>query len=370
MRLPSAMEDPVVVSGVGVVCATGHSAPMAFTSVKAGVARIGQSPELFIRDEKQRRQVVHCAAVEGVTDGHRRFLRLYRLAVRAFAEAVGHAQLTERMLESTPIFVALAEKERPGLDNRAETDLLRRISQALGIDDLSPGTTVIPIGHAGTFQGLELAVRAIASGQSERAIVGGVDTYLDEWSLQWLFDKGRLKTEGSAKGFVPGEAAAFAVIERASAATRRQVGCYAHLASVDNAFEAHGIYAKEPCTGEGLTNAIRSALSAGEPLAEVSLVLCDLNGERHRAHEWGLAMSRCFRGGAVPHGLWHPADGLGDTGAASGAVNLVLGTLAIARGNASPCALAWGASDDGERGAAVLSSLHARPVERAGASWA
>jgi 3-oxoacyl-[acyl-carrier-protein] synthase-1 len=369
MYAASRAEDPIVVTGVGAVAATGHDAPTVFTSVKAGLARIGESSEIFIRDEKRRRLVVNCASAAGVTDGHRRFLRLYRLAVRAFGGAVAHSRLQEAALSSTQIHVALAEPARPGLDDRAESQLAVRISRAMGVDDLSSRTAVICAGHAGAFEALDRAVRAIAQRQCAHAIVGGVDTYLDELSLQWLFDSGRLKTERTNRGFVPGEAAAFVVIERESTATKRQAGRYARLQSVVNAFENHGFYESEPCTADGLTQSIRNALEAADQRA-ASLVICDLNGERHRAHEWGLAMSRCFPGGTMPEVLWHPADTLGDTGAASGALNLVLATLAVARGNASGSALVWGSSDDGERGAAVLSPAVPAPYKERPSAWA
>ena len=364
-------EDSIVVSGVGAVCATGHSAAVSFTSVKAGLARIGESAELFIRDDKQKRLAVNCAAVEGVADGHRRFLRLYRLAVRAFAEATAHARFDATMLESTPMYLALAEANRPGLDDRAESRLAARLSQALEIADMSAQTTIVAAGHAGGFIALDAAVQAIRRGERTRVIVGAVDTYLDELSLQWLHDIGRLKLAGSAKGFVPGEAAAFLVIERKAAAEERGAGCYAALESVATGHEANGYYERDvPCTGEGLTQAIRSALGGRIGPAAVSLVLCDLNGERHRANEWGLAMARCFGSDAGPSMLWHPADGLGDVGAASGVLNLVLGTLALARSPRGRSALAWGASDDGERGAAVLSALSSRAPAREAPSWA
>ena len=184
-------------------------------------------------------------------------------------------------------------------------------------------------------------------------------------------DLGRLKTDGNPKGFIPGEASAFLVVERRSTTQHRGAGCYALVDSVANTQEAHGYYEREvPCTGEGLTRAIRAALDACARPSDVSLVLCDLNGERHRANEWGLAMSRCFPDDDVPRGLWHPADSIGDTGAASSVLNLVFGTLAVARANASGSALAWGSSDDGERGAAILSAPPASAAFREAPSWA
>ncbi len=77
-------EDPIVVSGVATVSPVGHSATISYTSVKAGLPRISESTELKIRDEKGKLMRVTCASVNGITDGHRRYRRNYRLAVLAF----------------------------------------------------------------------------------------------------------------------------------------------------------------------------------------------------------------------------------------------------------------------------------------------
>jgi 3-oxoacyl-[acyl-carrier-protein] synthase-1 len=156
---------------------------------------------------------------------------------------------------------------------------------------------------------------------------------------------------------VPGEAAAFLVLERHSAVQKRNAQALAKLVGIGYAIESNSIYDKSPCTGDGLTSAIRSALE-GLDGSTLTLVVCDLNGERYRATEWGLALPRSFGASAPPELLWHPADCLGDCGAAAGALNVVFGALALARRSvADGSVLVWGSSDDGERGAALLTPI-------------
>jgi len=86
--------------------------------------------------------------------------------------------------------------------------------------------------------------------------------------------------------------------------------------------------------------------------------VCDLNGDRYRATEWSMAAIRTL--GAL-HGdmsLWHPADCIGDTGAASGIVNVVWAVAAFGKGYASAeRTLVWGASEGPARAAAVLAPI-------------
>lgn len=346
--------DPIIVSAAGMVSPVGHSAAVTFASVKAGLARIAESPELRIRDDRGKLMTVTCAAATGITDGHRRYLRHFRLAVRALAQTLKNAAVGRLELRRTTLHLVLAEPSRPGMDHRVEQDLARKMILALGLE--APLQTIVTTeGHAGIFEALASAMSSIVSGRSDRAIVGAVDGYLDELTLQWLKDTERLKTDDNPKGFVPGEAAGFLMLERESAATARGARVLATMEGTGYSLEPSSIYDKTPSTGAGLTDAIRGALASSGQETPVNLVVCDLNGERYRANEWGLALSRAFGLDTPPASLWHPADCAGDCGAAAGILNVVVATLSLAQNRSSEeSVLVWGASDDGQRGAAVL----------------
>jgi 3-oxoacyl-[acyl-carrier-protein] synthase I len=353
-------DDPIVISAVAAVSPVGHSAAISFASIKARLARIGVSSDIRIHNETGKLMPVTCAAVTGVTDGHRGFLRHFRMAVRAFAQVLADSALDEPLLADTTLHLVLAERERPGMDDRVPQQLVRKMTRALSMDDLSSRTTITSTGHAGVFEALQGAAGAIASGRSSRSLVGAVDGYLDERTLEWLNDTGRLKTDETPNGFIPGEGAAFVLLERLSVAQARNASAMARLTGIGNAVESNSIYEKSACTGEGLTGAIRMAREAAGDTTSPALMVCDLNGERYRANEWGLAMSRSFDGHPSPSRVWHPADCLGDCGAAAGVLNLVFATLALTQGTvAEGSALVWGSSDDGERGAAMLATASA-----------
>jgi 3-oxoacyl-[acyl-carrier-protein] synthase-1 len=362
MSKAPARDFVAVISAAGMVTPVGHTATQSCASIRAGLSRIAESPEFRVPDEKGHLVPANCASVSGVTDGQRRFLRHYRMAVRAFAEAISQAGLDDHNLRDAGIYLCICEPDRIKIDSRIQDQLMLRICKTIDVPDLTSGTQMFPLGHAGVFGALQAAITDIAAGRIRYAIVGAVDTYLDEATLGWLADINRLKTDRTVNGIIPGEGAAFVVLEDRNAALARGASPLAQLDGVATAMESHGIYAETPCRGEGLTSSLQSTLAAlPDGGVDTAVVVCDLNGERYRALEWGLTLGRALGSVRRSPAVWHPASSIGDPGAAAGAINLVMGALAVAKGYAPPGqVLVWGSSDEGLRGSAYL-----RPPEAA-----
>jgi 3-oxoacyl-[acyl-carrier-protein] synthase-1 len=207
-------------------------------------------------------------------------------------------------------------------------------------------------GRASAFAALHRAAKDLLAGEVDVALVGGVDSLVRPASLERLEAKGILRTASHPEGILPGEAAAFAVVERAERAGGRRVLC--RIASI--------AFAEEPTAGTDRPNQAK-ALSAvfrrirdNDPgIRERALSICDLNGDRARAMEWSMASIRVLGDLQGDQPIWHAADCIGDVGAASGALALVWGGIALDQGYAGANAvLAWGASDGPLRGAALL----------------
>jgi 3-oxoacyl-[acyl-carrier-protein] synthase-1 len=355
MSQASAKDFVAVLTAVGMVTPVGHTAIQSCASIRAGLSRISESPEFRVPDEKGHLIPANCASVSGITDGQRRFLRHYRMAVRAFTEAISRAALGDAELTESGIYLCVCEPERTKIDNRIQDQLMPRICKAIDALELSSRTQVFPLGHAGVFQALQSAIADLALGRIRYAIVGAVDTYLDEATLGWLVDINRLKTERTVNGIIPGEGAAFVVLENRKAALARGALLLARLDGVATAMESHGIYASTPCRGEGLTSSIQTTLAAmPDGGVDTAVVVCDLNGERYRASEWGLTLGRALGPVGRSPAVWHPASSIGDAGAAAGAINLAYGAVAVIKEHARPQVLVWGSSDEGLRGSAYL----------------
>jgi 3-oxoacyl-[acyl-carrier-protein] synthase-1 len=79
-----------------------------------------------------------------------------------------------------------------------------------------------------------------------------------------------------------------------------------------------------------------------------------MNGESHWAKEWGVGFIRNRAAFHPDHGMHHPADCVGDTGAACGPLMTGLAALGLRDGyRRGPC-LVYCSSDDGPRAALAV----------------
>lgn len=368
----------IAITGVGAVTPVGLSAVSSSAALRAGIARLegifsstvegargaeepllggrvplewfDGGPQLEEWPGHERFQVAppppsHLLVEDGID-------RLVRLATHAASDAWSRARDEGSPPSSWGLFLGVDERDEDG----AKGKLAEAIQEALG--GFRPALIdVVARGRASALAAAYRASVAIESGKVKGAIVGGVDSLVRPSTVERLISSNTLKDpESNPQGMLPGEAAAFLIFDPASSTSRA-------LAR----FEGGGI-AKEPTAGtdqpnqaRGLTAAVR-AVREKSPLKAMPLTICDLNGERLRAMEWAFVQTRAlgdlrWEENVVTQGeVWHPADCIGDTGAASGAVDLVWGVEALAGGySGTDRVLVWGASDGWLRGAAILS---------------
>jgi 3-oxoacyl-[acyl-carrier-protein] synthase I len=209
--------------------------------------------------------------------------------------------------------------------------------------------------HAGFAGALQIAADMLASGQLDRCLVGAADSLLDPEFLLAGAVSGLVKTSVNPTGFVPGEAAAFILVEKASEARHqgaRPLASFLCGPLVRGAFDR---FSEEPPDGAVLARAIRDLLARQPRHSDVALVIGDLNGDECRARNWGNALVRLRNShGLADAPMWIPALGFGETGSASGAVGLCLAARAIERGHLGRgAALTW-LSDESGAGAAIM----------------
>lgn len=84
-------------------------------------------------------------------------------------------------------------------------------------------------------------------------------------------------------------------------------------------------------------------------------VYASLNGESYYAFEWGIVLTRLHETLQTMKTLIHPADCVGDVGAATGALLLTCAASTLQQQSASvPQSLLWTASDTDHRMALTL----------------
>jgi 3-oxoacyl-[acyl-carrier-protein] synthase-1 len=370
----------VSITGLGVVSPVGLSAPTTAAALRAGITRLGPIASSLVDGQAGGEDPATGGRVplewleggphEDEWPGHERFEaaipppehllvedgveRLLRLATPAVLESWLSTGATGVPPSEFGLFVGIDSEEEPDTPER----LLRGITDSLG--GFRPETvSFFAEGRASAIAAAHAAVTAIDAGEIDGAIVGGVDSLVRPTTYARLAEAGVIKDpDDNPQGILPGEAAAFLVLDG-----RAQPG--RALARLEGAAVAAEPTAgtDEPNRGEGLTAAIRAARSV-VPLEYMPLVICDLNGERYRALEWSMALTRClgdlpWRDDMSTSGeFWHPADCTGDQGASSGALDFVWAVEALRRNYAvTERVFVWGASDGPLRGAAVVAPV-------------
>jgi 3-oxoacyl-[acyl-carrier-protein] synthase-1 len=352
--------DSAVIVGVGIMTAVGLTAAETTASVRAATMRFGQSsfhdkefrpitlaevpddglPEL---DDALRGQLALTAREE----------RLLRLATRPLQESLSPLGAATCR---PPMSLALPELEttRP-LDRAA---FVRHLAvQTGGLVDPA-ATDPSHGGRAGGIVAIGQAVATIVSGQAEFVLAGGVDTHRDPYILGSLDLDQRVKSNSCWDGFVPGEGAAFLLLASPQAAATKGVRPLASVSQVSVGFETGHLGSAEPYRGEGLAATMSQLVAQGRIPAPVREVYSSMNGESHWAKEWGVSRLRSRAAFDPNHGMHHPADSVGDVGAACGPLMVGLAALGIAGGYRGSPSLVYGSSDRGLRAAVVVTGAH------------
>lgn len=346
----------VVVASVGTRTAVGATAPATAAAVRAGVAGFAQ--HAFMVDTAGNRMIVAGAPyltidVTGVD-------RVMALAAPAAGEAL--APLAAAVGEKPAVLVCVGlPGPRPGRPKSLSPilDCVQREVEASGAQVQNIRT--IEAGHAAGTMALQWAFSSIHSGGAECALVGGVDSYIEPETLEWLESNEQLHGAGpdnNAYGFIPGEAATFVLLTSGERVPRLGVTPSLAFSTAATERETKLIKTDAVCVGEGLT-ALFHTLAAGVPPGlQVDDLYCDMNGEPYRADEFGFASIRAgglFRDASE---FTAPADCWGDIGAASGPSFLVLADAAARKGYARGSIMAaFTSAESGERSGYIATAL-------------
>jgi 3-oxoacyl-[acyl-carrier-protein] synthase-1 len=251
------------------------------------------------------------------------------------------------------LYLGLPEP-RPGLPPALDRELTRQLED---VPDLPPlRIATISHGHSAGLMALQQAWLQIQSGQLQFCLAGGVDTYLEAETLEWLDQERQLMSAENRSGFVPGEGAGFCLVTSTTTARRYGLDVLAWVVSVATTREENRIKTDTICIGKGLTAAILEAsASLTLPEQRIDFTYCDLNGERYRSEEFTFALLRAQAAFVNATDNLTPADCWGDMGAASGPLLAALAVTSGLRNYAKgPRSLLWTSSENGQRSAALI----------------
>jgi 3-oxoacyl-[acyl-carrier-protein] synthase-1 len=281
---------------------------------------------------------------------------LTTLAVRACLES--HTRATGRTVGKVLVIVLLSPVQRahrwPDLNNVVLSALAAQFT-------LANGSGAFSIGSTGIIPALEVAAKALEQDAEMPCVIVGAESFLRQAIVKHYIDAGRLLCGANSNGFIPGEAACAVLVARSG---------YWHvpelaLEGVGLAMDPSGAggNAQHPSTGNGLTDAIRQALTeAAIPFYAVNFSISDLNGERFKFKEATIAQARLDRpppAGVPPRpaghlDVWHPIEFLGEIGSAIFPCILGWAYEAGLKGYAAgEAALLHASEEDGARAAMV-----------------
>ena len=275
--------------------------------------------------------------------------KLVKMAAMAIRECLdGHPELAS---PATALLLCVSDDDRLERGIGDDDGLLRRVEQELG-QQFHEQSHVIARGHVSIAVAVQKARRLLTGMDVRHVIVAATDSLFVATTLADYEDKQRLVTSANSDGFIPGEAAAAVVVELVRESSNPQLVCHGVGFGIENAH----IDSEEPLRADGLTDAIRGALDdAGWSESVLQFKIIDVSGAQYHFKEAALAFSRIDRTKRTEFEVWHPADCVGEVGAAIGPIMIGVLKAACEKGYAKgDHVLMHLGNDDGKRAALVF----------------
>ncbi|MFT3764724.1 MAG: hypothetical protein QM820_04285 [Minicystis sp.] len=220
-----------------------------------------------------------------------------------------------------PLYLSVPEAGRADDDARIEEGLIAALAAKSGAAVDVAQSRVFRQGHAGFAVALSAAMDRLAAGESA-VLVGGLESYYHPGVLARLDEDRRLHSSSVEGGIIPSEGAAFLQITRDPAPGTRSLGA---IAGVETGQEESALTG-DPNLAQAMSKLVRR-ISAAAPDRRITWLMSDWNGERHRSDEWTKVAIRSKD--IFPDDARHdrPIEEMGEIGAATGAVLLVLAAM-------------------------------------------
>ncbi len=335
---------PIAILAAGMVTGVGLDAPSSCAAIRSAIDNFS---ETRFMDKGGEWIVGSQAPLEQPLRGR---TKLVHMVVPAIRECL--AQAGDVRPEMIPLLLCVAEKERGGRLQGLDEALFADVQSELGMR-FHPHSAVIARGRVAGGLAMLRARTLVNEERLPLCVVAGVDSYLVASTLASYEAKNRLRTSENSNGFIPGEAGAAVLVGPhpsrlpSPSLTCLGLGIGQEKATIDS---------EEPLRADGMVQAVKSALSdAGKTMADVDYRITDSNGEQYLFKEAALAVTRILRVRKELLEIWHPADCIGEVGAAVGPCALGV-ALAATRKKYAPggTPLCHFSGEDGERLAMVL----------------
>jgi 3-oxoacyl-[acyl-carrier-protein] synthase-1 len=323
------------------VTGVGFSAPATCAAIRVGITGFVETKFMFAGE-----WLYGCPVpFEVLWRGREKLLQMVAPAIKECLEGIQNFSAGE-----VPLILCVAETDRPGRFDELDQSFLDEVQKRIGMR-FHESSEIVAEGRIGGTQAVARASKLIGEGRPY-CIVAGVDTFLIADTLAHFNEKRRLLTDDNSDGFIPGEAAGAVLLGPTKQTSEQQMVCL----GFGRGFEKANVYSEEPLRADGLSEAIQAALAdSGKIFKELDYRITDISGEEYAFREASLALSRSMRILKPEFDIWHPADCIGEVGAAI--APCVLGVaLAAARKDYAPGrgVLCHFSGDPGDRAALIV----------------
>lgn len=337
------MTRTLAVRGTGMVTGVGLTAAATCAAIRSAIDNFRRSG--FVDNAGE----MLLASEVPLGSHHRGASRLRRMAAQAAQECL--AGCPEAAPASTALLLCLAENGRPGAHPPDEAELLAGLQHELGAR-FHPQSATITHGHVALATAWRRAQALLDGRGPEHVLLVATDSMLSGAAIAHYEAERRLLTSENSDGFIPGEAAAALLLQQATAEPGPRLVC----TGIGFGLEQATIESDAPLRADGLTRAITEALrAAGHGEGALKFKIIDAAGAQYQFKEASLAFSRLDRTQRTEFAVWHPADCIGEVGAAIGPVMVGVLHAAFSKryANGSPVLMHLG-NDAGERAALVF----------------
>lgn len=333
--------QPIAIRSTGLVTSVGLTAPASCAAIRA---KISNPTETRFIDSGGEWIMAHQVALEKPWRGRAKLAKMAAMAIAECLEGVPREEWA-----GMPLLLCVAEPERPGRTEGLDDRLFLEIQQELDLRFASQ-SVVVAQGRVSVAIALAQARKLIYEDQRPVVLIAATDSLLTWPTLSVYEREDRLLTVRNSNGFMPGEAAGALLVGRPSG--KRELLC----AGLGFGLEEAHIDSGEPLRADGLTTAIKGALAnAGCEMHDLDYRITDLSGEQYCFKEAALALSRILRKRKEECDIWHPAECVGEAGAAAGVAALAVADSACRKAyTAGANVLGHMANDAGQRAAMVL----------------
>lgn len=345
----------MVITAGNSITPLGYNSEMTAASVRGGISRLVEAIEYYDTEGNP----IIFSSVESMYDHANEVVRIEEIAHNCLSSLLqGYFRNDSYVKREINLLIGVSSLSRPGpryegLNDKIAYNLLELSKR------WSKKTTlkVIASGECSSINCIEIAGKLLEVNPNAMCIIGGIDSLLAFDTLDWFEQAERLKSEtfGRNQGIIPSEGVGFLIVESKHSALLQKKQVLAELKGIGLSKEPAPFLSDKPSRGEGLSEAIRIALSkTGCAPGNINHVIGNLNGEYYRSKEWGLAEIRCFGNSNGSRKLWHPADCMGSVGAASGVILINLAIQALYRGWMDGNVMIFCSDDGNDRGTVML----------------